>query len=190
MKSLIKLSSALAGLLIILISGLLQSAIVMPTSQLGLKLIDLPSSWQVPGLLLVAVVCGPKSGLIATFAYLTIGLFYLPVFHGGGSIGYIATPDFGYLLGFIPAVWVTGRLTETNEENTFFSLFISIFIGLSLIHTIGLVNIFTGTLLSRWPTSLIELIITYSLSTFPTQLLLCPAIVFMAKILRKILLIE
>ena len=118
MRSLIRFFSSLAGLLILLVGGLLPSAIIFPNNNFTIGTIDLASSWQVPGVLLCGLICGPISGIIATFAYLTIGLFYLPVFHGGGSIGYIATPDFGYLAGFPLAVWITGRLTQLNKKDS------------------------------------------------------------------------
>ena len=97
---------------------MLPSAIIFPNQNLSLGILEIASTWQVPGLLLCGLVFGPRSGIIASLAYLTIGLFYLPVFHGGGSIGYMATPDFGYLVGFIPAVWITGRLVQIKKRNT------------------------------------------------------------------------
>ena len=68
------------------------------------SLLSLPSTWQVPALLICALVAGPRAGVIASVAYLTIGLVDLPVFHGGGGLAYLLTPGFGYLAGFIPAL--------------------------------------------------------------------------------------
>ena len=36
--------------------------------------------------------------------YLLVGLFLLPIFHQGGSLGYLLTPNFGYLLGIYPLI--------------------------------------------------------------------------------------
>jgi biotin transport system substrate-specific component len=41
-----------------------------------------------------------------------MGLLGLPIFSAGGGIGYILSPTFGFILGFIAAAWVTGKLTE------------------------------------------------------------------------------
>ena len=47
MKALANWSGALAGLLLILIGGLLPSALLIPS--MPLQLMDLPATWQVPG---------------------------------------------------------------------------------------------------------------------------------------------
>ena len=190
MKSIKNLSAAITGLLIILTGSMIPSSIFVPGKFLAFKAYDLPSSWQVPALVLTGLVCGPNQGAIATVAYLTLGLFYLPVFHGGGSIGYLATPDFGYLLGFIPAVWVTGRMAMAKKRNSLNQLFKASLCGLTIIHSIGIINLLIGTLLSRWSDSLLELFIRNSLAVFPIQLILCTGVVILAKYFRRLLLIE
>ena len=50
--------------------------------------------------------------------YLTLGLFVLPVFHQGGSIGYLLTPNFGYLLGIFPLIIIIDKLNKRNKINT------------------------------------------------------------------------
>ena len=112
MRSIATLSGALAGLMMILIGGMVPSGLLLPGLQLPAKVLHLPSTWQVPALLLSALIGGPKCGILAAISYLTIGLFYLPVFHGGGSIDYLLNPGFGYLLGFIPAAWLSGRISK------------------------------------------------------------------------------
>ena len=189
MKTIKNLSAAITGLLLILIGSMIPSSIVVPGKYLAFKLYELPSSWQVPALILTGLVCGPTQGSIATVAYLTLGLFYLPVFHGGGSIGYLATPDFGYLAGFIPAVWVTGRISMTKKKNSLNQLFKACLCGLTIIHLVGIINLLIGTLFSRWPESLLELFLRNSLAIFPIQIILCTGVVIFAKYIRKLLLI-
>ena len=118
MNGLRRLISATASMLLITIGGLIPSSVFLIGQDLNPRIIDLPSSWQIPAVLLSGVICGPESGLIAVVAYITLGLFYLPVFHGGGSIGYLATPEFGYIAGFLPAVWITGKTIERNKRNS------------------------------------------------------------------------
>ena len=65
---------------------------------------------------MTSLLCGPQIGTISAISYLIIGLFYLPVFHGGGSVGYILTHEFGYLLGFIPAAWLCGLLAKKDTK--------------------------------------------------------------------------
>ena len=40
-------------------------------------------------------VSGPRAGVMAAVGYLTLGLFSLPVFHGGGGLSYVLEPGFG-----------------------------------------------------------------------------------------------
>ena len=103
---------ALAGLLAILIGGLVPAALFLPAPEP--ILLPLPVTWQVPALLLCAMVSGPRAGVMAAVGYLTLGLFSLPVFHGGGGLNYVLEPGFGYLAGFVPAAWLTGRLAQQD----------------------------------------------------------------------------
>ena len=46
-----------------------------------------------------------------------MGLFILPVFHQGGSLGYLLTPNFGYLLGLYPLIKIIDDLNDRNKIN-------------------------------------------------------------------------
>ncbi len=190
MRTFALLSSALAGLLIILVGGMIPSAIFIIKNNLSLGIIDLPISWQVPSLILTGLLCGPKAGIISVVAYLTIGLFYLPVFQGGGSLGYIETAAFGYLVGFLPAVWITGQMVQLRRNNTMLRLFLISIFGITVIHAVGITNLFVGTLTSRWDNTLMELIYIYSISNIAFHILLCLPVVLLSKSLRKVLILE
>ena len=49
--------------------------------------------------------------------YIILGLFITPVFHQGGSIGYLLTPNFGYLLGIFPLILIIDNLNNKNKIN-------------------------------------------------------------------------
>ena len=49
--------------------------------------------------------------------YIILGLFIYPVFHQGGSIGYLLTPNFGYLLGVYPLIKIIDNLNTRNKIN-------------------------------------------------------------------------
>ena len=105
---------AITGVMLIIICAMIPSSIILPQETLSLSNIPLNSNWQIQGLLLTSLLCGPEIGTISALSYLIIGLFYLPVFHGGGSVGYILTHEFGYLLGFIPGSWTCGFLSKNS----------------------------------------------------------------------------
>lgn len=187
MRALATWSGALAGLLLILIGSLLPSAILLPVSP---HLVDLPATWQVPSLLLCALVSGPRAGVITAVAYLTIGLADLEVFQGGGGVTYLMNPGFGFLAGFIPAAWLTGRLAQQNGMGDVVAQTGAAIAGLLSIQLCGMLNLGLGALFSRWTTPLPQLLYEFSLGPLPAQLLLCAAVGVLAVGLRRLLLIK
>jgi biotin transport system substrate-specific component len=189
-RALLNWCGALVGLLLILAGGLLQPSVPWWTAETGAGLRDLPITAQVPAVLLTALVCGPRAGLLASVAYLTLGLVLLPVFQDGGGFDYLLRPSFGFLAGFIPAAWFCGRLARQPGMNTLERLFGSAVLGLLLIHLSGLLNLLLGALLHRWSESLPQLVLTYSLLALPGQLLMCAVVALLARLLRPLLLME
>ena len=120
---------------------MIPSSIIYPQEDLSLSIIPLQSNWQIQGVLLTSLLCGPQVGTISAISYLIIGLFYLPVFHGGGSVGYILTHEFGYLLGFIPAAWLCGLLAKKDTKANLINY--SLYTGMSLcvVHILSLIHI-------------------------------------------------
>jgi biotin transport system substrate-specific component len=63
--------------------------------------------------LLAGVILGPRWGLAGVGLYLFMGAMGFPVFAGGtGGLGRLFGPTGGYLLGYLPAVLVTGLLSR------------------------------------------------------------------------------
>ena len=183
-------SGALAGLMMILVGGLFPSALIIPGLDLSPRLFSLPSTWQVPSLLISALVCGPRAAVIASVAYITIGLFYLPIFHSGGTLAYLTNPGFGYLTAFLPAAWISGRLAQRQNMNNLISLTICALIGLILLQIWGAFYIIIGSLIGIWSNPLLALLFSYSLAPLPAQLILCPGVGIISLTLRRILFIQ
>ena len=61
---------------------------------------------------LAGMLLGSRRGSLAVAVYVAVGLAGIPVFAAGGGIQYVFRPSFGYLLGFIAAAWLTGRICE------------------------------------------------------------------------------
>lgn len=178
-------TGALAGLMLILAGGLVSAAVPLPGGNGSLQLVTLPMTLQVPALLLTALVCGPRSAMLAAVAYLSIGLFQLPVFQGGGGPGYLLEPGFGYLVGFVPAAWLSGRLTRQGGMDDLLSLFGVSLLGLAVLQVCGLLNLMLGALSGRWSAGLLQLTVSYSLAPLPAQVLLCCAVAVAALALRR-----
>ena len=190
MRALATWSGAIAGLLLILVGGLIQAAAPLPAPSGGWNLTTLPITLQVPALLLTALVCGPRSGMLAAVAYLSLGLFQLPVFQGGGGAAYLLDPGFGYLAGFIPSAWLTGKLVRQQGMDDLLGLFGAAVVGLGVLQVCGIANLLLGALAGRWGPNLGILLLSYSLAPLLPQLLLCCAVALVALLLRRLLLVE
>ncbi len=191
MRFLANWSGILACLMIIIVGGLIPAGLMSPEFSTPPRVFSIPSTWQVPAVLLSSVVCGPKSGVIATIAYLTIGLFFIPVFHGGGGeISYLANPSTCYLFSFVPTAWFTGEIIQKFKYKTIFILSLSAFFGLILLHISGSISIVIGSSLGLWNDGLLNLLYRYTIAPFPAQAILCPAIGIIGFILRSILFLK
>ncbi|MFQ6537250.1 MULTISPECIES: biotin transporter BioY [Aphanothece] len=189
LRALANWSGAVAGLLLILVGGLIQAAVTFPGTDGQWAVIPLPITLQVPALLLTALVCGPRSAILAAVGYLSLGLFQLPVFHGGGGAAYLLDPGFGYLAGFIPAGWVTGKLARQRGMNSLLNLLLASLLGLAVVQICGVLNLLIGAVAGRWGPALLSLLISYSVIPLLSQLLLCCAVALVALGLRRLLLV-
>ena len=176
--------------MLIIICAMIPSSMIFPQEDLSFSIIPLNSNWQIQGLLMTSLLCGPQTGTIAAVTYLIIGLFYLPVFHGGGSVGYILTHEFGYLLGFIPAAWTCGYLARKNSKSNLINYSIYSTLSLFILHTIGIFYITIGKILGNWVESLSDLILINTIIPFPSQLLLCISISLVSVLVKRILIVK
>ena len=176
--------------MLIIVCAMIPSSIIFPQEDLSLSIISLHSNWQIQGLLLTSLLCGPKIGIISAISYIIIGLFYLPVFHGGGSVGYILTHEFGYLLGFIPAAWTCGFLAKQNSNANLINYSVYTALSLCVIHIIGITYLVFGKIFSNWVDNLSDLIWINTLIAFPIQLLLCISISLVSILLKRILIVK
>ncbi|QVL51636.1 MAG: biotin transporter BioY [Cyanobium sp. M30B3] len=190
MRALANWSGALAGLMLILVGGLIQAAVPWPSGGGQWEVAPLPITLQVPALLLTGLVCGPRSALLAAVGYLSLGLFQLPVFHGGGGSSYLLDPGFGYLAGFLPAGWLVGKLARQAGMNDPLNLAASAVVGLGVIQVCGLLNLLLGSLAGRWSQPFQELLVRYTLAPLPSLLLLCCAVAALAAGLRRLLFVQ
>lgn len=103
-----------------------------------------------------AILLGSKKGAIAQLVYVTIGLIGVPVFTKGGGPQYIFEPTFGYLIGFIVAAYVIGRIVERMKELTAVKIYFTSLLGLAFIYMLGLIhfyfikNVYLGKTMSAW----------------------------------------
>lgn len=62
---------------------------------------------------LSGIMLGSRLGALSQLVYVVIGLIGVPVFAGGiGGITAVVSPSFGYLIGFILAAYIIGKISE------------------------------------------------------------------------------
>jgi biotin transport system substrate-specific component len=122
-------------------------------AQICVPCIPVPLTLQTLGILLVASRLGARLSALSVLLYLVEGLAGIPVFaefSWGQSV--ILGPSGGYLIGFVPAAYLTGILLKRSVNRTFLSVFLAGLAGeivllsigyLQLAHFIGFADAYT-----------------------------------------------
>ena len=96
---------------------------------------SIPFIPQIPILMLICSTLGRKMTLTSVILYILIGLFAIPVFALGGGPKYIGEYGFGYILAYIPAVIIAGKLLD---KYSFLDMIKATLAGVFTIHTCGI----------------------------------------------------
>ena len=112
-----KLIEILVSLQSLVISSMLPVYIPLPFIYKSSNTLELPITWQIPTIILLTLIFQKKVIFRAYSIYLVLGLFIFPIFHKGGSIGYLLSPNFGYLLGYYPLIKIIDNLNTRNKIN-------------------------------------------------------------------------
>lgn len=138
--------------------------------------------------MLAGLLLGGKLGAISVGIYALLGLVGLPIFAEGGGFWYLLKPSFGYILGFILASYVTGKMTEKLEGLTFGKILTANFIGLAIVYGVGMVyyyvicNFVIHTPIGVWP-----LFLYCFLLAVPGDICLCFVAAILAKRLKPVI---
>jgi len=145
MLNLYKLIEILVSLQSLVITSMLPIYIPLPFIYKSSNNFELPITWQIPTLILLTLIFHKKVVFIAFSIYLILGLFIFPVFNQGGSIGYLLTPNFGYLLGLYPLIKIIDNLNTRYKINvrTFLK---NGFIAIVTMHLTGILYNFIQTI--------------------------------------------
>jgi len=96
-----------------------------------------PFTLQVMMVLLAGLVLGARLAVLATTAYLLLGLV-APVYAGGASgIAVLAGPTGGYLVGFVVAAGLTGLLARRSPQPSLRRFTLAACAGLVPIYALG-----------------------------------------------------
>ena len=141
----------------------------------------IPFTMQTLFVLLAGLLLGKTYAPLTMLCYLALGLFGLPIFSQGGGVGYLLSPTFGYLIGFVAAGWVTGKLAKGGYLKAAFA-------GLFVIYLFG--TLYYYLLLTCYlnqTVALKGLLISCVFVTLPMDCLLTVLAASLGKRLKKVL---
>ena len=107
--------------------------LIMIGAFLKIPFVPVAFSLQTFFVMAAGLYLGPAWGCAAVTVYILLGLVGLPVFSAGGGLGYIATPNFGYLLGMYPLVIGCGLF----RKKSFFAAFAAVYLAAVLCLGVG-----------------------------------------------------
>jgi biotin transport system substrate-specific component len=116
-------------------------------AQLSIPMQPVPLTFQSSAVVLMGMIFGARQSAYMVLAYLITGLCGLPVFaeySAGPQV--FAGPTAGYLIGFLPAAYLSGYLIEHGWSRNFFTRFLAAMAGASVIFLLGVTFLtkFTG----------------------------------------------
>ncbi|MBO4898288.1 MAG: biotin transporter BioY [Clostridia bacterium] len=98
----------------------------------------IPFTLQTFFVMLAGITLGAEYGALSVIIYMLLGLVGLPIFTGGGGIMYVVHPTFGYMIGFIAAAFVIGKIRGKKQIDDFKRLFMLCILGTVIIYAFGL----------------------------------------------------
>ncbi len=106
-----------------------------------LPISPVPITGQTFAVLMIGALLGAKRGSLAALAYIIEGAAGLPVFAFGGGFWILLGPTGGYLIGFIPAAYITGLLAEKGWDRRVATTILAMVFGNVVIYAFGLLQL-------------------------------------------------
>lgn len=95
------------------------AAVVGLLAQVSIPLWPVPITGQTLGVLLVGAALGARRGAASLLSYMLLGLVGMPWFaQFTGGLAAVTKPSFGYIIGFIPAAYLIGYLSERRWDRS------------------------------------------------------------------------
>jgi biotin transport system substrate-specific component len=120
---------------VLIVAGALFVAL---TAQVVIPTVPVPFTGQTFGVLIVGAALGFRRGALALLLYLALGAIGLPVYAEGDSgTSQLIGATGGYLIGFVVAAAVVGRLAELGWDRHIGGSLAAMAIGTAIIYAIG-----------------------------------------------------
>ena len=185
MLNLNKLIEVFISLQIIIVSTFVPVFFSLPFTDKVIWEFEMPITWQIPSIVIITLLFNGKVIIKAFSIYLIIGLFIIPVFHQGGSLGYLLTPNFGYLLGMYPLITFIDKLNKRNIIINYYKFLIYGIYGIFSMHLIGIIYNCILVLYFKQSEMLLYDISKYSLGKIGYHLLVLTPIILVIRIINN-----
>ncbi len=115
------------------------SALTAIGAFVSLPLGQVPITMQSLFVLLSGLILGPRLAFMSQVVYMLLGLIGLPIFSGfTGGPQALLRPSFGFVIGFIVASFIVGKIGYINKKKKKKKIWLASFIGSFLIYIFGL----------------------------------------------------
>ena len=119
--------------------ALIGSIILAVSAKIKIPFYPVPMTMQTLVIMIIGVGFGWRLGVATVTLYLFEGIIGLPVFSGtpekGIGLVYFTGPTMGYLIGFLAAVYFSGKFVY---DNNIIKNFLKLFFATSFIYIIGM----------------------------------------------------
>jgi biotin transport system substrate-specific component len=109
----VEAGNAVTRAIVLIVAG---SLLLTLSAKVQVPFWPVPMTMQTFVVLLLGAAYGSTLGAATVLAYLAQGAVGLPVFAKGGGLAYMMGPTGGYLLGFLVAAWLVGKLAERGLD--------------------------------------------------------------------------
>ena len=180
-----KIIEIFISLQIIIITTFIPVFLSIPFKNNFIHISEIPITWQITSIILLTLIFKGEIVVKAFSFYLLIGLLFFPVFQKGGSLGYLLTPNFGYLLGIYPLINIIDKLNKKNHNIHYYDIMRYGFFGISSMHFIGIIYTSIQILYFDQPEIILYNLSKYSLSKFGYHILMLTPITLLSKLINK-----
>ena len=171
----------------IMLSGLF-TALIIIGAFIKIPIPLVPFTLQFLFTMLAGLLLGGRLGACSVLTYIILGLIGMPIFSGGGGLGYVIKPTFGYIIGFAIGTYVTGSIANKEHKPSFKRLLIANLVGLLIVNVMGVIYFYiVSNYIIASPIGVWAVILNCSLIFLPKDIFLCIIGALLAKRLIPIL---
>lgn len=147
-----------ARLALNIVTVVLGTLVLTVAAKISVPVMPVPVTLQSLAVAIIAAAFGWRIGVATVALYIAEGLSGLPVFASGGGIGYLMSPSFGFIVGWLAMAYIIGRAADLGASGRIVVLFgamvlgnaVSFAFGFTWLLVVANIIIQTGATLPGW----------------------------------------